>query len=134
MVARAVPAWWGNHRGQPVAQFQRREAKRSAAIEPRLGQAIDELIRVPLLQPVEGERRPRAITRTRGKKLPPADLHPPNLPAGRVASTRDNFTRWRLVGLNFLAVSRRSYESFQTLMSWPALLRLLDRKNINYQD
>ena len=42
-VAMAVQARWGNQRGQPVEQFQRREAKRSAPIEPRLGQAIDEL-------------------------------------------------------------------------------------------
>lgn len=61
MVAMAVSARWGDQRGQPVDAFQRREAKCSAPIEPRLGQAIDELFRVELRQPIEGEGRARAV-------------------------------------------------------------------------
>ena len=61
MVAQAVQARRRDQRGQPVEQFERREAQLGAPIGLGLGEAIDEPVVADLLEPLQRKRRAGAI-------------------------------------------------------------------------
>ena len=57
MIAAAVPARRWNQGGRVVDELQRGEGQSGAPIAPGLGQAIDYLVPVDLLEPFQSERR-----------------------------------------------------------------------------
>ena len=50
-----------DQRGQPLDQFQGREAQLGAPVRLGLGEAIDELVVAELLEALQGEGRARAV-------------------------------------------------------------------------
>jgi hypothetical protein len=61
VIAVAVQAWGRDQCGQTLDQFHGREAQLGAPIGLGPGQAIDELVVTDLLEPLQGEGRPRTI-------------------------------------------------------------------------
>jgi hypothetical protein len=61
VIAVAVDARGRDQRGQPLDQFQGREPQLGMPIGLRPGEAIDELLVTDLFQPLQREKRTRAV-------------------------------------------------------------------------